>query len=45
MTNKQALGRSGDLKHLERRHRKSITRVSGQSEELGDYDKFNPSEE
>jgi hypothetical protein len=45
MTNKQALGRSGDLKDLEEARRKSITRTARQSEELGEYDKFTPPEE
>lgn len=45
MANKQALGRSGDLKDLKQARRKSIARVARQSEELGDYDKFTPPEE
>lgn len=45
MINKQALGRSGDLKDLEEARRKSITRIARQSEELGEYDKFTPPEE
>ena len=45
MANKQALGRSTDLKDLKQARRKAITRIARQSEGLGDYDKFTPPEE
>ncbi|MBS1849307.1 MAG: nucleotidyltransferase [Acidobacteria bacterium] len=45
MTNKEALGRSSDLKDLTQSRRKAMERIARQSEELGEYDEFTPPEE